>query len=313
MLDVHFPPPALPAGRQVFLGASLAWYHSGSRIIGDGLATLGTVNLPLVTGRRFDSHVVLGLGGIVMSRHYDPVSNPDNVVIGTAFNAFAAVRAQAGYSLTDRFALVLHGGLTHLSNGAFRLPNIGVNTLHTGIGLRYMTGGLHLATVGEAAGSAGVPRPMSRFFKSARIGAGGFQKRGFVGQSFAIVNAAVFQHIEVVRNFTLSVGPAAEYTNYLPVLRAQNPREVGSPNFRFAVECAMDWYYGRINLRGGVGRYVYKPDSALSRDMLYYRLAANYCFTNTQHGYRGTPYLGIGLKSYKNIAQHPEVVGGILF
>ncbi len=243
--------------------------------------------------------------------------NTANQIIGSTFNAFAALQLQAEYRFFPRWALTLNGGLTHISNGAFQLPNIGINTIQSGLGLNFTPGRLPTAeTAGYAFGQNidETPQPRHRrFSNSLKVGTGSFQKKGFNGQQFWMVNAGVFQHFEALKNFTLSAGPSVEYTNYLTSLRERHPNTLVKSNYRVSIETGMEWFFEHLFLKGGAGYYLYKPDIAISKEHFYYRLAANYCFKNTADLPRKTPYVGVGLKAYKNVAQHPELTGGYLF
>ncbi len=252
-----------------------------------------------------------------MDRHFHPVENPDNQVIGSMLNAYAVLKFESEYRLLNRWAFTLSGGLAHISNGAFQLPNIGINMLQNSLGLKYApggwAGGKDKLEVKPVLINEDTPGFRSRVFNSIRVGIGVFQKKDFDGRHFSNWNAAIFQHCILLRNFSVSAGLAAEYTNYLASLRSRFPGEVEKTNYRTAAEAGMEWFFDHIFMKGGVGYYLHKPDFAVSNNHFYYRLAAHYCFKNGQQGYRKSPYLGIGLKAYKNIAQHPEVTGGYLF
>ena len=316
VMGMYFKPPASQTANRVFMGLNAAYYHSGSRILGNGWAAQGNVNFPAIERKHFASFFSMGLGGIFMEQHFHPIKNTSNQVIGSTLNAMAAVKLQSECRFFGHWAVTLNGGLAHISNGAFRLPNIGINTLESGMGLKYSPGSSQRddeAKVRAVFVDEYSPGRRNRFFNSARLGAGMFQKKGFGGQYFSNLNAGIFQHCTILTNFSVSAGFTAEYTNYLASLRSRYPGEVEKTNYRAAVEGGLEWFFDHIFLKGATGYYLHKPDLAVSKNHFYYRLAAHYCFKNTQHGYRERAFVGIGLKAYKNIAQHPELTGGYLF
>jgi hypothetical protein len=70
-------------------------------------------------------------------RKYDPVKNPDNLYIGAPVNIYFAANIYQMFILSKE--LDLNAGFTfnHVSNGATRMPNTGINMLSAFVGLTY--------------------------------------------------------------------------------------------------------------------------------------------------------------------------------
>jgi hypothetical protein len=70
-------------------------------------------------------------------KRYHPVTNPDNVYIGAPINIYFAANIYQMFGLSKE--LDLNVGLTfnHVSNGATRMPNSGINMLAGFVGLTY--------------------------------------------------------------------------------------------------------------------------------------------------------------------------------
>lgn len=71
---------------------------------------------------------------------FDEVDNPTNIFIGSYRNYYVHLEFTAQYQLSQRFMLEAGLGFKHFSNGAFSLPNSGINLIPATIALRYKLG-----------------------------------------------------------------------------------------------------------------------------------------------------------------------------
>lgn len=68
---------------------------------------------------------------------YDPVTNPENQCISARANIYFAGNLYYNYLLTKELDLSLGVAFNHVSNGATKMPNSGVNTATAFVGLTY--------------------------------------------------------------------------------------------------------------------------------------------------------------------------------
>ena len=68
---------------------------------------------------------------------YDPLTNPGNQCISAPVNVYFAANLYYNYLLSKDFDLNIGLALNHVSNGATRMPNSGVNTAVAFVGLTY--------------------------------------------------------------------------------------------------------------------------------------------------------------------------------
>lgn len=75
-------------------------------------------------GWSLGSSLALGVGWV--TKHYDKVNNPKNNAIGSHLNALVnlGIRLEKQFSNSS---LSFETSMTHLSNGAYKLPNLGLN------------------------------------------------------------------------------------------------------------------------------------------------------------------------------------------
>jgi len=75
-----------------------------------------------------------------VNRPIDIESNPYNHVFGSHLDVFINFSITARYRISSRWSLDLTAAMNHLSNGATKKPNHGINTLTLGLGIGYTLG-----------------------------------------------------------------------------------------------------------------------------------------------------------------------------
>lgn len=68
---------------------------------------------------------------------YDPITNPQNDLIGSTVNVYLAARLYLQYKINSRLDASLGLDLAHFSNGSTRTPNMGLNIYGPNLALKY--------------------------------------------------------------------------------------------------------------------------------------------------------------------------------
>ena len=127
-----------------------------SEIYGYGLSGYGYILSNLFRSKQFSmqSKVALGLGIVNKSFHVD--KNPYNHVFGSTMNVFINLGLLARYKIGPRWSISGNLSINHLSNGAIKKPNHGINTVMYGLGVEY-----NLNNAGDPDIAAKVRAPLS--------------------------------------------------------------------------------------------------------------------------------------------------------
>ncbi len=93
------------------------------------------VNLPLNPGRRFKLYLRAGNGLGIITKPYERLKNHKNNINGTFFNEFIYLRLNSVFSIAKYLRIETGIGFSHLSNGNWAQPNLGINlvTVNTAI------------------------------------------------------------------------------------------------------------------------------------------------------------------------------------
>lgn len=95
--------------------------------------------IPIIRGEKLEWTCRFGYGIGYVSKRFERYPSWDTVnnLIGTHLNNFTMFTMQARYKVNHNIHINAGFNYSHISNGSFRLPNLGVNMYGGHIGLRY--------------------------------------------------------------------------------------------------------------------------------------------------------------------------------
>ena len=115
----------------VWQGVELGWLYGGSASLGHVISALWILELPISKS----AHAEVGAGLGWATAPYDMQDRPLSIALGTHLNAGLHLALSQQLRTFNSSVLSLSGGLTHFSNGAVQLPNLGINNIHLGLTL----------------------------------------------------------------------------------------------------------------------------------------------------------------------------------
>ena len=123
--------------RQPVVGGTLFVGSVGNNeVLGRFVGLYGFAEMPLVKYKNYRMDWKFGTGLGYTNRPYDPVLNPKNVAIGSHVNAMMCFALKQTFAF-EQSAITLAMDMTHFSNGAFKVPNLGINLPFVSIGYQY--------------------------------------------------------------------------------------------------------------------------------------------------------------------------------
>lgn len=119
-------------------GLTLAVIPLGDERLGTAIGLYPYVNFPVLREyRNVGFHIQLGWGLGWVTNKFDPLENHKNTAIGSHLNACIHIRGLTMVKLSQDAFLEVGYGLTHFSNGAFTLPNLGLNIPFVELGMHF--------------------------------------------------------------------------------------------------------------------------------------------------------------------------------
>lgn len=222
-------------------------------ILGNALGLAGGIYLPYIkrNGWSFGSHLEAGLGYV--TKHYDIIENPKNNAIGSHVNCLVSI----AFRFEKQF--LQHGigmsiGMRHLSNGAFELPNLGVNI--PSLSLNYSYYFKPIETYDEAIEEREGQKLKTWNFYTQIIGSAK-QIYPTGGNRYGVVSLTNYTHYKISNKCVLETGVDAIYNESIVIY---NKGDHGKEkNLQFGLYAAYVLPIHRFEFLVAMGRYVYNP------------------------------------------------------
>ncbi|HSZ24136.1 MAG TPA: acyloxyacyl hydrolase [Cytophagaceae bacterium] len=128
------------------VGYSLLYFaFDPSKPVGNALAAIIHAGKNFIKTKRSNLQWRTGLGLAYVEKRFNVETNYTNNVISERINFTLNGQINYTYQISSRLKLNFGIGLTHISNGALKRPNFGINlpTIHAGIGININDDGLY--------------------------------------------------------------------------------------------------------------------------------------------------------------------------
>ncbi len=120
-----------------------------SEILGKFSGSYAFIEFPLVKTSHYRFCAKLGSGLAYTSKVYDPINDPKNAVISSHVNALICFGIKNKFSYgKNQFIVGLD--LTHCSNAAYKVPNIGINMPFVSLGYGYRLNNYEVNDLGKS-------------------------------------------------------------------------------------------------------------------------------------------------------------------
>ena len=108
------------------------------KVLGQSYSISPFIEIPLNVKVRASRPIFrISWGLAYLTKKFDIVENHKNIAIGSHFNAFVQYRFMWHFDLSEKFRLEPGIGISHVSNGRFQVPNLGLNLVSLNLGLTY--------------------------------------------------------------------------------------------------------------------------------------------------------------------------------
>jgi hypothetical protein len=260
--------------------------------IGAAVRVLPYLHLPFARNERMSVGLRVGWGLGVISKPFDRLENGKQIAIGSRLNT--AIQLMAEYRRTvGQWTLSLGLGLDHWSNGAYRLPNLGLNYVSTSFGVARSLG-----NAGPKPALVVSSEPLAQDPEWRIIAAAGINEAGapYSGQRSVFVLQGT-RSWGLSRRSVLSVGVDVLNKGTLAIVQPQLGDRSRAGLTQLGVHGGYALLFGRGELFMQLGAYVYTP--APDRQPMYQRIGMRY-----RSGRR--LLWNISLKSHSAVADHWE-------
>lgn len=277
------------------IGFGALYYNFGSSITGHALGGIAHMKFGILRTKKIDVRLRMGAGIAYLTEKFDPYENRRNQAIGSNLNGTMQFGLLGHFDFTKMDYLELGISITHYSNAAFKVPNLGYNI--PSVTVRYGLG------VGEDDPIKETLEVLPNWeYRGTFIY--GKKQRNFAAPqdfyNFGIQLRALY-NLSEVKAWRIGV----DYTLDKTYKYSEDPLyPLDSISFlqksEVAIAGGFQWSFGRVDVIAEMGAYVYKPavlKNALSQRMgLAYRVTPHLSTQGTLRFHRGVAdFFEIGL------------------
>jgi len=122
------------------IGLAFGYVNYGiDSIYGRCFSMYPNIIVPIISGKKltWDLRMGDGIGYVTKTYHRTAPVDTINVAIGSHINDFARFMTDLRYHINNHWDVQVDGNITHISDGSFHKPNLGINMIGAGIGVRY--------------------------------------------------------------------------------------------------------------------------------------------------------------------------------
>lgn len=120
-----------------FSGVSLQYLDYNNSVLGKSLALFPNMRLPIRPRKQSNLEVKLGTGIAYHFNPFDLQENPKNIMFSSQVGFGMLLGMSYRYQVHQNWHISANLEVTHFSNGAFSLPNAGVNVPNISLALHY--------------------------------------------------------------------------------------------------------------------------------------------------------------------------------
>lgn len=281
------------------VGISVNYYNFGNnKVLGNGLGIYPFMILKLAKSSKLDLNFRYGGGIVYIPKIYEENHYPTNIAISTPINILIDFRVNLTYHISKNVDIQFSALATHMSNGAVKKPNYGLNCMGFGVGFTYklvdteplksaptsiilkqpyilLTGTGAIKEVGDAGGPKYYPLSL---------------QIGYIKPLSTIVELG--GSLDIMYDKSVRFHLRKKGLNYNP------PNDDYSIGLSTKITLPLD----KLSIFGDLGIYLYQPNPRFPK--VYQRIGTSYSVL------RKTSIV-ISLKTHYNIADHIEF--GIAF
>ncbi len=274
-------------------------------VYGKCLSIYPSLQLPILSYKNFEWTFKASFGLGYVTRPYERYPNFDtlNKAIGSGFNNFSLFATDIRYRVNQHIDIQAGGTFFHVSNAAFRTPNLGINTYGAHIGLRYFP------TTSQPERIQREVQPLkNRWLAQVRLGMAAKENHIPDGPMYPVYIVSAFASKRYMSRNKALIGLDYSYHSNMYAFLRTSEIEVGKEkanSWKSAVIVGNEFLYGRMGVVLQLGFYL--KNYYLAEDFFYQKLGGNFYIIQQEKGLLKELSTSIMLKTHKFEAELVEV------
>ncbi|HAI77310.1 MAG TPA: hypothetical protein DCM08_13825 [Microscillaceae bacterium] len=252
------------------IGFALGGIDFDNPQLGHALTLMACSDFSLWRTRFSTLHFGIGLGVGFVTNPFDRQTNAKNIMLGSVVNSAWSLGLTYEVCFAQAWRLFAGVSITHLSNGALKLPNLGVNMAMAQIGVGYRPA----QALQKVAKDSLLPRKHGWQFHTFWVG-GALEQYPTNGPKYFVSTLQVAWGKRFGRVFAWQLGLEWNYNSIWLSFNKDNEQLRFNPN-RWAISGGLEAIAGRLSFLFQWGYYIFKPQPL--DNIFFQRYALRYVF-----------------------------------
>ncbi len=294
------------------IGLGFAYINYGiDSIYGHCFGLYPNITLPLISGKKIVWTLRMGDGIGYVTKQYRRTAPVDtiNVAIGSHVNDLAMFMTNLRYHISRHWDAQLGANITHISDGSYHKPNLGINMIGAHLGVTYFP-----VTSKPPLLEQKLEPLKNRWLIQARLSMGYISSYTSGGPLYPVYIASGYVSRRwISRNKMFAGLDYAYYPSIYAYLRNNelDPGQEKQNSYKTAVFAGNEFLLGRVGVVLQVGYYLHQ--AAIKTDQVYEKIGGHYYFIQKEHGPIKEFFLSAFLKTHETVAELGEVGLGFGF
>ena len=294
------------------IGLAFAYINYGiDSIYGHCFGLYPSITLPLISGKKLQWTLRMGDGIGYVTRDYHRTTPVDtiNVAIGSHINDFAMIMTDLRYHISRHWAAQLGANITHISDGSYHKPNLGINMIGAHLGVTY-----YPVTARPPRLERKLEPLKNRWLVQARMSMAYTSAYTSGGPLYPVYIASGFVSRRwISRNKMFAGLDYAYYPSVYAYLRNNqlDPGQEREHSYKTAVFAGNEFLLGRVGVVLQLGYYL--KQAAIRNDPFYEKIGGHFYIVQKEHGPIKEFFLSVFLKTHETVAELGEIGLGFGF
>ncbi len=287
------------------VGVGICYTNYGiDSVYGKCLGLYANLTIPIISLKNFQWTLRIGDGVGYVTHFYDrhPISDTINNAIGSHFNDYATFNTDLRYTVNEHWDVQAGLNFSHISDGSYHQPNLGVNLYGAHLGLRYFP------VTSKPKLEIQKQTPLkNRFLFEARAGLAFTQSEAAMGPSYPVYLGSAYVSRRWRSKNKVFVGADYSYHSGVYAFMTNNllhPGDEYSYSYNTGVFVGNEYLFGRAGIMLQVGYYLHQ--TGLKLDPYYEKLGGNFYLIQREHGVVKELFISALLKTHRTIAELAE-------
>lgn len=293
------------------IGISYTDYGS-NEIFGKCFSIYPNLQLPIITGKKLEWTARAGFGLAWVTRRYQraPTWDTLNNAVGSHINNYTLFASDLRYRFNHQLDFQIGVNFSHVSNGALRTPNLGINLMGAHVGFRYFP----VTASPERITERTLVPLKNRWLAQLRLGMAGNEAAVPNGPFYPIYIVSAYASKRYRSKNKVFAGLDYSYHEHIYAFLRNNEISPGNErqqSWKSSVFVGNEFLLGSFGIHLQVGYYL--KESYLRLEKMYQRIGCNMYISQSEIAAIKESFISIHLKTHKTQAEFAELGIGFGF